>query len=121
MQAAEDALRVAIAGTGLHLRRGPGYISLLADGAATAAVDRYTQAEAARVGIRRREAKLIRDTVLGRVSRANVTGFTAQAGTPTKTQGLASLIRSGLLLHEHGRPGGIVLSADLRHCLALDG
>lgn len=62
------------------------------------------------------EAQLIRETALGRVHRPRLSGFAATRTAP-KAEGLAALLRSGLLDHTHGT---VTLSDDLRYCLALD-
>lgn len=119
-EAAEAALASALVGTGLHLHRLKGYVGLKADGADPATVERFKQAEAARVGIRRAEAKLIRQTALGLVTRANPAGFTSQKGGTSKADGRRWLLERGLLVHGDQGKGRVSLAPDLRYCLALD-
>lgn len=117
--AAIKALAAALPGTGLRLHRIPGYAALIADGADPAAVEPFKQAESTRVGIRARQAKLIREAVLGKVPRTNLSGFAASSSDrPGKAQGLTSLMRSGLLV-QRGK-GRLDLSPDLRYCPALE-
>lgn len=72
------------------------------------------------MGIRRAEAKLIRETARGKVGRANLGGFASLHGGPTKAAGLRSPVGRGLLVHGSNGKGGIKLSDDLRYGLALD-
>jgi transcriptional regulator with XRE-family HTH domain len=125
--AALDALRQALSGTGLHLKQYPGYVVVMPDGQSPETIERYKQIQAARIGIGRREAKVIRQTALGQISKANMVGFLTNSQTPTRAQKVAALMRSGLIKHWNdgtdslnGSGGQLVLSDDLRYCLALD-
>ena len=118
--AAQAALSASLVGTGQHLHRIPGYVGLLPGNVGPESVERFRRLEAARIGMKRRQAKLIRETALGLISRARLHGFAATTALPPKAQGLAARLRSGLLVNRTDGSTGLVLSQDLRYCFALD-